>query len=201
MQEILVNTLYLLVLINPISKVSILAVLSSPEQRREFALVTTKSSIIATGILLGSMVFGDFLLRSVFHVQLHSLRVAGGSVLFWVGFNALRKGIFFEQEARTRLEDIALVPLACPMIAGPATIAACIGLHARTGLVASAFSVVLAVAVNHLIMVLSRPLSAFLTRFNVLGAIIRLTGLVVMTIGTQMVLDGLAVWQRSPAAP
>ena len=199
MQEMLlsiaVTTLYFLALINPVSKVSVLAVLSSEQQHDGFMRITKKASFVAGAILLVSMISGDFILRSVFRVELHSLRLAGGTVLCWVGFNALRKGVFFEQDTRTKFEDSALVPLACPMIAGPATIAACIAFRAREGLPVPAISIVLAVAINHVIMLFSRQISKALGRYNLLGAIVRLTGLIVMTIGTQMVLDGISSWQ------
>ena len=74
MSEIAINGLYLLALINPISKVSVLSVLASEEQREGFRAVTTKSTIAAVGILFGAMVFGDFLLRTVFHVELYPWR-------------------------------------------------------------------------------------------------------------------------------
>jgi len=157
--------------------------------------VISKASLAAAGILLGSMIFGDFILRYVFRVELHSLRLAGGAILCWVGFHALRKGIFFEQDTQCRFEEIAVVPLACPMIAGPATIAACTTLPAREGLLVSVIAVALAITVNHLAMVFSRQISGILRRFNLLGALVRLTGLIVMTIGTQMTLDGISEWQ------
>ena len=191
----LVTTLYFLALINPVSKVSVLAVLSSEHERTDFMRVTAKASLVAGAILLGSMIFGDLMLRSVFRVELHSLRLAGGAVLCWVGFNALRKGVFFEQETQARFEDVALVPLACPLIAGPATIAACIALHAREGFLVPGLSIVLAVALNHIVMMFSRQVSSALGRFNLLGALVRLTGLIVMAIGTQMALDGISTWQ------
>jgi multiple antibiotic resistance protein len=194
---VLVDALYLLALINPMSKVSVLSILASPERRQEFRQVTNRSTLVAGGILLGAMVFGNFVLQDIFHVELHSLRLAGGSVLCWVGFNALRRGVFFEQETNRRFEDMAMVPLACPMIAGPATIAACIALRAKEGVLLPALSLIIALAVNHLVMLLSQTISATLSKFNVLGALIRITGLVVMTIGAQMVLDGLAVWLKS----
>ena len=194
----LVTTLYFLALINPVSKVSVLAVLSSEHERTAFMRVTAKASLVAGAILLGSMIFGDFVLRFVFRVELHSLRLAGGAVLCWVGFNALRKGVFFEQETQARFEDVALVPLACPMIAGPATIAACIALRAREGFFVPGVAILLAVMLNHVVMTFSRQISAALGRFNLLGALVRLTGLIVMTIGTQMALDGLYAWQVQP---
>jgi multiple antibiotic resistance protein len=120
-------------------------------------------------------------------------------VLFWVGFTALRRGVFFEQEAHARFADLAIVPLACPMIAGPATIAASITLAAHDGVAQPIISLLLAILVNCVIMLLARPIASVLTRFNILGALIRITGLIVMTIGVQMVLAGLHEWLRTTA--
>ena len=33
-----------------------------------------------------------------------------------------------------------------------------------------------------------------MTHFNILGAVIRITGLIVMTMGVQMILDGTSLW-------
>ncbi|MBN2210758.1 MAG: MarC family protein [Sedimentisphaerales bacterium] len=124
-QNILIDTLYLLALINPISKISILAVIS-PVERDELANVVRRSTLIATCILLGAMFSGKFVLVRIFHVKLEALMAAGGFVLSWVGFHALRKGMFYEKETHAKFAELAIVPLACPMIAGPATIAATI---------------------------------------------------------------------------
>lgn len=55
----------------------------------------------------------------------------------------------------------------------------------------------LALAVNDVTMLFSRAIGAILTRLNLLGALIRITGLVVMTLGTQMMLDGIADWRAA----
>jgi len=194
LEAIFINALYLLALINPISKVSILAALPPEHREARFLSLASKSSMVAVGILLGAMIVGDFLLRSVFRVDLYSLQLAGGVVVFWVGLNALRRGVFFEHDAHAGLEDMALVPLACPMIAGPATIAACIGLRAQHGLFMPTMAMLLALAVNHIVMIFSPAIGRALGRYNILSALIRITGLIVMTIGTQMALDGMAAW-------
>jgi multiple antibiotic resistance protein len=199
LQSIGINALYLLALINPISKVSILTALLREDRDPRFLALTNKSSFVAVCILLGTMIVGDFLLRSVFRVDLYSLRLAGGAVVFWVGLNALRRGVFFENEAHAGYEDMALVPLACPMIAGPATIAACIGLRVNYNLVNATLSMLLALGINHVIMLFSPHIGRVLNRLNILGALIRITGLIVMTIGTQMALDGIAAWLKAQA--
>ena len=200
LQKVLVNSLYILALLNPVSKVAVLAMLP-PEDRRGTRAVALQSSIVAAGILLSVMIFGDIILRDIFRVQLYSLRIAGGGVLFITGLNALRKGVFFEKDQHARFADLAIVPLACPMIAGPATIAASVTLTAHLGRLVPVAAVLLALAVNTVIMLFSGFISGVLSRFNILGAIIRMTGLIVMTMGVQMVLDGTAQWVANLAQP
>lgn len=196
-----VTTLYLLALINPISKVSILTSMSVEPLSVGFSKFTAQASAAAFAILLGAMVVGDWLLRSIFRVELYALQLAGGVVVFWMGLNALRHGVFFEHEPRLAMSQMALVPLACPMIAGPATIAACIGLPSQQGLMVSSVALLLALGVNHAVMLCSRVIGRALNHHNVLGALIRITGLIVMTIGTQMALDGLRTWATVVRAP
>jgi len=191
---ILINALYLLALLNPVSKVSVLAVIASSEERSVLKKVVVKATLVAGGLLLGVILFGNFVLQDIFHVQIYSLRIAGGTVLFIVGLNALRKGVFFEQDMHNRFADMAIVPLACPMIAGPATIAASLTLTTHVEKLPLFISLAAALTLNAVIMLMSGQVSRLLLRFNVLGALIRTTGLIVMAIGVQMALDGCGSW-------
>jgi multiple antibiotic resistance protein len=191
--EVVIDSLYILALLNPVSKISVLS--SAVEyQDGEMQAIANKSTVIAAIIFIVTMIFGDFILQRIFHLQLYSLRLAGGVVLFWVGFNALQKGVFFEKNVPSRFADLAIVPLACPMIAGPASITASLALTADKGLFMAISAVMIALFVNLLIMRITNPLSRLFTRFNILGALIRITGLIVMTMGMQMALDGIVFW-------
>ena len=194
MKEIIINTLYLLALINPVSKISILTVFTHQADKKEMASISIKTTLVALVILVLTMFVGKLVLNKIFQVDLFSLKIAGGLVLFWMGFGALRKGVFFEHGVQERFSDISLVPLACPMIAGPATITAVIALHINSGTIKTVIPVTLAIFVNLIFMILAIPIGKILQKFNMLGAIIRLTGLIVTTIGVQMVLDGASMW-------
>ena len=68
-------------------------------------------------------------LRHVFKVELYSLRITGGLILFMIGWTAVREGRFVQKREHNLREDfteLSLVPLAAPLIAGPGTIAAAI---------------------------------------------------------------------------
>jgi multiple antibiotic resistance protein len=192
---VIINALYLLALINPISKICILSVFSRQlKSTRETRIIAVKSTFIALLMLASVMLFGEFIFKSFLRVNLYSLKIAGGIVLFWVGFKALSKGVFFETGDQSRLSEISIVPLASPMIAGPATIAASLTMAIASGFTPALASVFLAISVNLILMLMANPLGKFLTRFNMMGALIRITGLIVATIGVQMILTGLASW-------
>ncbi|MBN2712531.1 MAG: MarC family protein [Planctomycetes bacterium] len=196
--ELLSNSLYLLIMINPISKVFILSVIGKEaESPAEMRKISVHASMVAFFILITAAVGGNFLLSKVFHVEIYSLQVAGGMVLFYNGFKALTKGVFFEMDANNRLSDLSIVPLASPMIAGPATITLVITLASHWGTFHTVIAILVAVGCNMLIMLTTDIISGFLLRFNIMGALIRITGLLVATIAVQMIMQGLAYWHST----
>ena len=183
-------TLALIALINPVSKIFIISTLSEKTSDREIRRTAVKSTFIAAWILLSFLFVGNFLLSTIFHVQIHSFKIAGGLVLLYNGFQALTKGLFFEVDYSQKLEDLSIVPLASPMIAGPATITASVSFPAKYGLLVTSISILIAISINLAIMLASRHISRFLERHHVMSALIRITGLIVATIGIQMMLEG-----------
>lgn len=184
-------TLAFLALINPVSKIFIMSTLLEKNKPQELRKVAIRASVIAIVILLLFALGGDMLLRNVFHVQLYAFKIAGGLVLLYRGFEALNKGVFFEFDEKIRLADISIVPLASPMIAGPAAISASLSFPVKYGLTITLASIVVSVLINLLIMFYSKVISTFLMRIHFMEASIRITGLIVATIGIQMILDGI----------
>ncbi len=185
-------TLALIALINPISKIFLITTLKESTGDSELNNIIVKSSLIALIILLTFTFIGNFLLVKFFNIQIYSFKIAGGIVLVFRGFEALNKGVFFELSHHQKLEDFSIVPLASPMIAGPATITAAVSFPAKYGLAVTALSILAAVVVNLFIMLISPRIAGALSKHNIMGALIRITGLIVATIGVQMILDGLS---------
>jgi len=184
-------TLAFIALINPISKIFLISTLRESSTDRKIRRIVIKSSIVAAIILLTFIFLGNFLLAKFFHIQIYSFKIAGGVVLFMRGLDALNKGLFFELNHKQKLEDMSIVPLASPMIAGPATITAAASFPAKYGIPVTSVSIILAVLINLFIMMLAPFITSHLIKQNIMGALIRITGLIVATIGVQMMLDGL----------
>ena len=196
--HILVQTsLYFLALVNPASKVFLLSSMKPPYSRRTIAEIAAKATLTAFIILVLLATVGQFLLKTVFQVEIYSLDIAGGVVLFIVGLTAVRKGFFYEMDLHGNSTDIAIVPLAAPLIAGPGTMAATISLASKYGAGAITLSLVVALLANFLIMLCSSWLGKTLDRHHVLGPLIRITGLIVAAVAVQMVLTGISQWLDS----
>jgi len=195
-------TFYLVALINPLSKVFFLSsAIRGREQWSSLATVSVRASGTAFLILLAFALLGDVLFKQVFHVELYSFQVVGGIVLFVSGFKALNKGVFFEEEEGDRLLDLSVVPLASPLIAGPATITGVISFSAQYGMPRTLAATFIAILFNFIAMLLTGFLYRLLRHYNLIGALIRITGLIVSTIAVQMVLAGLKAWHSTLALP
>lgn len=87
-----------------------------PEQRNS---VIDRASLVATGVLLAFAFGGQWILRYL-EISLGSLRVAGGLLLLLVALRMLDGDI--DTPTVDRQRDVAITPLALPLLAGPATI-------------------------------------------------------------------------------
>lgn len=197
LQGLWAATFYLIVLINPISKVFFLASAPEAKEGHELRVVSVKASLVAFLILFCFIILGKIIFTQIFHIDLFSFQIVGGLVLFTLGYRALTKGAFYEHDDSHRLVEQAVVPLASPLIAGPATITAVIALAAQNGVLETTFATLIAILVNFVFMILSIELYKVLKHYNLVGALIRLTGLIVSTISVQMILEGVSSWYKT----
>lgn len=180
-----------IVLVNPVQKIFVAFTLKDRYSDSELWWIVNKASVTAIGVLLLFFLLGEALLGYVFNLELYAFQITCGIVLFYNGFIGLQKGAVLNIEKEARLEDITAVPIAIPMIAGPATITAVVTMPAMYGRLTTILAVVLAVAVNWLIMRNATRIGSVMVRHNLLMPLIRIVGLIVAAIGLQMALNGI----------
>ncbi len=180
-----------LALINPIQKVFVVFSLQETYSRGELRRIVDKATLTAIGVLLLFLFLGEAILGYVFNLKLYAFQITCGIVLFYNGFVGLQKGAFLSIDKDTRLEELIAVPIAIPMIAGPATITAVVTMPAVYGRWMTIAAVVLALLLNLLIMRNADRIGKFLVRRNMLMPLIRITALPVAAIGLQMILNGI----------
>ena len=183
--------LTLLALINPIQKVFVVVSLQENYTRPELRRIVDKAAVTAIGVRLLFLVMGEAILGYVFNLKIYAFQITCGVVLFYNGFVGLQKGAFLTLDKNTRIEELITVPIAIPMIAGPATITAVVTMPAVYGRWMTIGALLLALAINWVIMRNADRIGRFLERQNMMMPLIRITALIVAAIGLQMILNGI----------
>jgi multiple antibiotic resistance protein len=158
----------------------------TPDERRRAAI----RAVLAAGtLILGFAVFGELVLRYL-HVSIESLSIAGGLLLLLVALEMLRGTDFPTGDS----EDVALVPVATPLVAGPGAIATAIVLWRSSdgagGHAAVIAGIVAAVMCVGIALLLAERLSRTL-RPSILAFLTRVFGLLLSAIAVQLVVNGV----------
>jgi small neutral amino acid transporter SnatA (MarC family) len=66
--------------------------------RKQIFELSWKSSTAALFILITLALFGEIVLSKIFRVELYSLKITGGIVLFMIGLVAIREGLFVNRD-------------------------------------------------------------------------------------------------------
>lgn len=187
----------LLAVVNPIGIIPIFitmtADLNSNEQRRIAKLV-----VLATAtVLLVSLFFGEFVL-DFFGISINSFRVGGGIMLLLMAISMLNTShttIRQHREiAEQASESMAVVPLAIPLLAGPAAISTVI-INAYKGHGVEHYALmsldIIALTVILALLFLLMPWIA--SRISTLGINIstRIMGLILAAIAVEFIANGL----------
>jgi len=194
---LLESSIYFLALINPASKVLLLSSIDPPLSRRLIWEISFKATLTAFGILVFLSTFGHFILSDLFRIEVYSLRISGGIILFLFGLKAVQQGKFYENDPhQPHPEEMSIVPLGAPLIAGPGTITASIAYASEHGIAGTLIALLFALAVNLVLMLFSRRIGHFLEKLHAAGPLIRITGLIVSAVAIQMVCNGMGEWLR-----
>jgi len=180
----------LLALINPVQKIFLINSLQERLSDKELRYISIKSSITAFVILILFLFLGNVIFSYVFRIQLYSFRVTCGMVLLYSGWVALQQGVLINIGKDVRIQDISSVPIAIPMISGPGTITATVTFPAQYGALVTVLAVFAALAVNLVIMLYAKNIGRVMIKLNIMSPFIRIIGLIIATIGIQMIFDG-----------
>src|SRR5512138_3775456 len=168
------------------------------EKRRETALRAslTAGLVLATFALAGAWIF------KLLGISLGAFKIAGGVVLLLLALDMIRtqpsrtRITEGEVEAGTGKDDIAIVPLAMPLLAGPGSIATVIVLmaRARSGPWWHVLPVLAAIGVtaaaSYLVLAGAARTERVLGRTG-LAIFERAAGLLLVAIAVQFMIDGL----------
>jgi len=192
--------------IGPIDTAVLLASLTPNMSRAERRAIAFKAVFIATVIVLAFALFGGPVLGQL-GVSLAALQTAGGIILFTIALEmtlAKRPTPFAlsakeSEEAETKAErhaEIAVFPLATPLLAGPGAMTSAIVLAAGTKgdlkLLGAVIAAILAVMAVTLMLLLVAQEIHHLIGITARKVIVRVFGVLLAALAVQSIFNGLA---------
>jgi multiple antibiotic resistance protein len=194
----LVTFTSVLFIVDPIAAIPTYLVITQQETRVERRRTARRACIAMTLLLILFAATGTFLFRA-FGITLAAFRTAGGLILWFVAMDMLRAERRTQEGSEEVLEgqakeDVALTPLAIPMLAGPGAISTVIVLSgqahgpAQTVVV---YGVIIATGIlSFLALRLGEPLLTRLGRTGI-RVVTRVMGLILAAVAVQFVFSGV----------
>ena len=187
----------LFLLMDPIGNVPIfVSVLKDIDPSRQRKIIM-RELIIALFIIIVFNFLGDVLLDFL-NVQMPTILISGGIILFLIALKMIFPGRRDPDVDISPEKEPFIVPLATPLVAGPAVLAAVMlysGQH-KTDMVITVGAIAIAWAASTLIL-LSSSLWKKLLGWRGLVACERLMGLILTLIAVQMFLEGTQMFLKN----
>lgn len=168
----------------------------TPEERKR---VITKACWAAFIILVIFASVGAIIFR-ILGISFAAFRIAGGILLLKISLDMLyakKPGSHItsgEEEAAMEKEDMAIVPLAMPMLGGPATIATVLVLMEKSNSLLQSAIVILSIFLVCLVTyIILRSSNLLFNKLKETGlkVVIRIMGLILLALSVQFVFDGI----------
>jgi multiple antibiotic resistance protein len=164
--------------------------------------IILRRAVIVLGLVLGSFaLFGRFLFAA-FGFTLEAFEIAGGILLFTVAFEMLtgemtrtKLSDTDREEALARRDELSVVPLGIPLLAGPGAISTVMIYEGSAGgdplsIAATFIAVGITTAATFVILRYGQGIFRALGRVGVM-ALTRVMGLLLAAVAVQFVLDGV----------
>jgi len=183
-------------IMNPIANVPIFSSLVEDADKETKRKISKKATTLAFLIVFIFVLLGKFIFE-LFGITIPAFKITGGILVFFVGFEMLQsKKSSVEHLKETAFdENIAISPLAIPILAGPGTIVTAMnfvssGNYIHIGIVIFVFAIMC--ILTHWAFRLGDKLVLRVGK-NVITVIGKIMGLIIAIIGTSMIIEGIKV--------
>jgi multiple antibiotic resistance protein len=191
------------VTLDAIGNVPIFLSITPHSSESDRAQTVTRAVLVVFGVLVIFAVFGNFIFR-FFGVTIEAFRIVAGVLLLKIAFDMMeakparvRHTPEEDAEGMSR-QDVAIIPLAIPLLSGPGTISTVIALTGQAAKAPAplpAFSVILlAIALNTLIAFAALRSAAAISRHlkeSGMRVFTRVMGLILAAIAVEFILTGI----------
>ncbi len=181
-------------IMNPIANTPIFLGLVEGEDKARKKQIAKTASITAFIIVVAFIVAGKYIFE-LFGITIPAFKVTGGILIFYVGFEMLmsKKSKVHSNASSEDKSNLAISPLAIPILAGPGTIVTAMNsvtnasfLHIGIVITVFAFMIYLTYLAFSLSDLIVKKVGE-----NLISVIGKLMGLILAIIGTGMVIEGI----------
>ncbi|WP_339865908.1 MarC family protein [uncultured Algoriphagus sp.] len=181
-------------IMNPIANVPIFASLTDGLDKATKRNISKRATLTAFVIVVVFVVLGKFIFE-IFGITIPAFKITGGILIFFVGFEMLqskKSSVKHIKDPETE-ENIAISPLAIPILAGPGTIVTAMnfasqGNHINIMIVIGVFAIMC--ILTHIAFELGDQIVKRLGK-NIIVVIGKIMGLIIAIIGTNMIISGI----------
>jgi multiple antibiotic resistance protein len=185
-------------MLNPIGNTPVFLSMVGEANNKIIKKVAFRAVLTAFMIITVFSLFGHFIFR-MFGITLPAFQVAGGIIVFFIGYNLLQgkhaKVQHSNMQASIRsFEDMAISPLGIPLLAGPGTISTAMNFVGEannffyTLLIVLIFAIVC--VITYYMFILSKRIADKLSP-ALIKVISRIMGLILAVIAVQMFINGV----------
>ncbi|MGJ8744811.1 MarC family protein [Polaribacter sp.] len=181
---------------NPISNMTVFVSLTQGLDKKTKRDINKRANIIAFIIVTVFVLLGKYIFE-LFNISIPAFKITGGILIFYIGFEMLQSKQSNVKNIKNVDvdENIAVSPLAIPILAGPGTIVTAMNFVANV----QTIHIILVIAIFGFMSLLAYYtfiLSDFIVKVvgnNVISVIGKIMGLIIAIIGTGMVITGIKI--------
>jgi multiple antibiotic resistance protein len=184
----------LFVVIDPIGMVPVFLALAGKFDSKERARLAFKAVFVSGIVLIGFIIVGQLLLNYL-GIGMDSFKIAGGIILFIISLKMVLLQAHSDSGSTSARDDIAIFPMAMPMLAGPASIMAVMVLsdgsrHSLVEQTATGLLVIAILAVTWVALRLAEPILKII-RYDGADVLSRVMGLILAALSIETIVSGI----------
>jgi len=181
-------------IMNPIANIPIFISLVKDADEKEKNIINKKATLTAFLIVLVFLILGRFIFE-LFGITIPAFKITGGILLFYVGFEMLLSKKSEVTHLRKEIidENIAISPLAIPILAGPGTIVTAMNFVPNTNYFHIIIVILIFAFMCYLTYLVFRFSDYFVNKIghNIITVIGKLMGLILAIMGIGMIIQGI----------
>jgi multiple antibiotic resistance protein len=191
----------LLAIVNPLGAVPMYLAMTGHYEARQRRSTLRRAILTAVCVLFAFALLGTWILQ-FFGITTHAFQIAGGIIFFGIGWDMLQarrsrvKTTEQEETESISQDDVGIIPLGLPTLAGPGAITTVIALQGQAVTLPETLSVygaIILVLITAWIMLSAAPTVTRKMSQTAMNVMTRIMGLLVMVVGAQFVINGLTV--------